>query len=157
MSFPAPYPCSLLSLLNPSLSSWIAFVPPKPPVHVSATHSYYRLHSSSTIISHRSSNVPSALASPVELVVLPPMPPSWMLCPYRILSALLTPCVLGSLASGLGGCVDVPDAGSSCVSGHGEYGRKAITAELTSLLLVRFDKCMDAFVLGLFATRLSVH
>lgn len=34
--------------------------------------------------------------SPVTVFVLPPIPPSWMLCPYRILSAGVMPCVLGS-------------------------------------------------------------
>jgi hypothetical protein len=31
------------------------------------------------------------------------------------------------------------------------------TTQLSGLLVVRFDECVDAFVLGLFAARLCVH
>ena len=76
---PLPFPA--LARPQAPISRSISFPPPYPwtPLPSSAP-------SSSVFLS----------ASPPTVPVFPPIPPSWILCPYRILSAGVMPCELGA-------------------------------------------------------------
>lgn len=70
------------------------------------------------------------------------------------------PCVFGAPGSAVFAWTDVPSeesVGSDKISGL-HYGKwRGHTAQLAVFLVVWFDICVNAFVLGLLAASFSVH